>query len=301
VQFGDENGPIGDPVDVDADGVAQIGLLEPVGNHNLYAYYAGDDFVTGSTGYASLDIYDPNPPTSTSDKLGTVTTLVSSKNPVAPGESYTVTASVAPAAASDAVLDGTVSFTVNFVAFGEPVPLDGSHSAAVTLTAPPSGVARQTVRARYNGNADYLPSNSASLFERIAVPRITTSTPPPPRDVAPPIFTVGLTPVRLGPALRRGIRAHVACNEGCSATLRLALTARRARALGIKVRSKSLVVGEGSYDFTDRQTSDIVIHFSKRYRKALAKARRAPLRLTSTVSDLVGNEAVHVQTVTLKR
>jgi hypothetical protein len=301
VQFGDEYGPIGDPVEIDADGIAQISLLEDVGYHDLYATYAGDDFFTSSTGYATLDIYDPAP--TTDSRLATTTSVVSSKNPIAPGEPYTATATVSPSTASDATLDGTITFTVNGVAVGEPVPLDGNRSASITRT-PPAGVLRETLRARYGGNVNFLPS-TGSLSERISAPTTATNTPPPPpppvTDTAAPVFTVGLTTGRLAKALRNGIRAHVDCNENCSSSLELRLTARRARALGIKIRGASVIVGRGSYDFTDRRAADVVVRFTARYRKALAKARTVALRLTTTTTDLAGNDAVHVQTVTLKR
>jgi hypothetical protein len=79
------------------------------------------------------------------------------------------------------------------------------------------------------------------------------------------------------------------------------LTGRRARALGMKVRGKTVVVAEASYDFADRTTPDVVLRFPARYRKALAKARRLPLRLSTTAEDLPGNAAVRAQTLTLKR
>ena len=298
VQFGDEYGPIGDPVEVDADGIAHIALLEDVGYHYLYATYAGDDFFTSSTGYATLDIFDPTP--TTDGRSATTTSVVSSKNPIAPGEPYTATATVSPSTASDAALDGTITFTVNGVAVGEPVPLDGNRSASITRT-PPAGVLRETLRARYGGNGNFLPS-TGSLSERISAPTTATSTPPPAApDTAAPIFTVGLTTGRLAKALRNGIRAHVDCNENCSTSLELRLTARRARALGMRIRGASIVVGRGSYDFADRRASDVVVRFTARSRKALAKARKVALRLTTTTTDLTGNDAVHVQTVTLKR
>jgi hypothetical protein len=70
----------------------------------------------------------------------------------------------------------------------------------------------------------------------------------------------------------------------------------------MKVRgNKSVLLAEGSYGFPDRRTSDIVLRFSRRTRKALARAKLLPLKLTTIASDLTGNDAVHVQTVTLKR
>jgi hypothetical protein len=142
------------------------------------------------------------------------------------------------------------------------------------------------------------------LFERIAVPRITTGapTPLPPPDKTPPTFTVAVTRAKLAAALRHGLQVHIDCNENCSVRLRLVLSARRARALGMKVRgNKSVLLAEGSYGFPDRRTSDIVLRFSRRTRKALARAKLLPLKLTTIASDLTGNDAVHVQTVTLRR
>jgi hypothetical protein len=307
IQFADEYGPIGDPVPIDADGVAQIALVEYLGDHYMSAYYSGDDDFYASTGGATLSVFDPNATTDPppGDLTPTTIALVSSKNPVAPGESYTVTATVSPAAASDNSLGGSVTFTTGTVTH-DPVQLGPEHTASITLTAP-VGVSRQTVRARYSGNTFYSASN-ASLLESIrsATTTRTPTTPvqPPqaqPVDKTAPKFTLTITPARLARAIRSGIRIHVSCDENCSADLRLRLPARQARALGLKARGAGIVVARGSYAFADRRRSVIVLRFSARYRKALARARRVPLRLTTAVSDLAGNEAVRLQTLTLKR
>ena len=299
VQFGDEFGPIGDPVDVDADGIAKASLIEDVGNHGLYANYAGDDLLTPSTGYGDLIVYDPNQP-ATASKARTVTKLVSSKNPVAPGESYTVTASVAPTTPSDAPLDGTLTFTLNGVQVGDPLPLDAKRSAGVTLTAP-SEPARQTVQARYSGNAHFLGS-TGGLRIFVPGPLTTPARPlPPAPDTVPPIFTAAVTRVQLARALRSGIRVVVACNERCSSVVKLALPARQARALGMHPRGASIVVAHGSYDFVDRSTATIRVRFSARARKALAKAKRLSLRLTAVATDLSRNHAVLAKSLVLKR
>jgi hypothetical protein len=67
------------------------------------------------------------------------------------------------------------------------------------------------------------------------------------------------------------------------------------------VRGKTVLVAQGRYEFADRKASDIVVRFTARARKALAKAKRVPLRLRTTASDLTGNDAVRVQRFTLKR
>jgi hypothetical protein len=135
----------------------------------------------------------------------------------------------------------------------------------------------------------------------IVSPPPSGSSTPPPRDTEIPIFTADVTPVRLASALRRGIRVHIDCNENCSATARLSLTARQAKAFGMKFRGTRIVVGEASYYFVEKRAFDLVIRFSARSRKALAKARRVALRLTTTAEDLAGNDAVHARTLTLKR
>jgi hypothetical protein len=300
IQFSDETGPLGDPVPVGPDGTAQVDVIEDAGDHVIYASYPGDDSFTPSYGQADLTVTDPNAVPPSSGLIGTTTALVSSKNPIAPGESYTVTATVSRATAATATLDGSITFSVNGVTVGSPTPLDGNRSASLTVT-PPSGVARQTVRARYGGNNSYSPS-VGSLSELIVAPRPPQPpTPPPPPDTQAPFFRVVLTPARLAHALRSGVRAQVDCDDNCSAKLQLRLTGRRARALGIKVRAKSLVVGQGSYDFVDRRSTAIVVRFAARYRKALGKAQLLPLRLTTTASDRAGNDRVRVQTLTLTR
>jgi hypothetical protein len=246
-----------------------------------------------------LNIYDANPPPATSTKLGTITTLVSSKDPVGPGESYTVTATVAPGAPTGETLDGTVTFTVGAVV-GQSIALDGNHSASITLTAP-SGLTRRTVRARYNGNARFLAS-TGSISVRIANPTTPgTAATPAPRDTKPPVFSAGVTRTRLARALRRGIRVHIDCDEGCSTVLKLSVSAKRARQLGMRPRSASVVLARGGREFPDAKVYTATVRFSPRARRALAKAQRVVLRLTTIASDLNGNHSVRAQTVTLKR
>lgn len=304
VQFSDEFGLLGEPVAVGSDGTAQIGVLEGVGDHSMCASYSGDANLIESGGCTTLTVFDPNPtptPTPTGDKIATTVAMVSSKNPTSHGEPYTVTATVSANAASDAALDGTIAFTVNAVAFGDPVPLDANHSASITVT-PPDGVTRQSIRARYSGNASFLGS-TASLTQRIGALTTTPTgtTRPPPPDTQAPTFTMLVTPTRLAAALRRGLPVQIDCNENCSAGLRLTLAARQAKALGMRVRGKTVLVAEAGYDFADRRHSDLVLRFTRRARKALAKARRVALRLTATAGDLSGNDAVHVKTLVLKR
>jgi hypothetical protein len=297
VQFSDEFGALGAPVDLGADGLAQIAVTEDVGGHSLYASYSGDGDFDASYGYAPLEVYDPSPPppvTSTTGRVGTATTLVSSRNPVAPGESFTVTATVSATAASNALLDGSVTFTMG-TTVGTPVPLDAAHSASTTLTAPAT---RQSIRARYSGNPNFLGS-TGFITETILAPPAPVSQPAP--DRTPPIVHLTATPVRLGIALRRGIRVHVDCNENCSAALKLSLSARRARAFGMHPHGASVVVARGGHDFPDDRAYKAVVRFSPRARKALAKARRVVLRLTTVGSDLAGNDSVHVQMLALTR
>lgn len=306
VQFSDEFGALGDPVPIGPDGVAQIGVGEDVGSHTLYASYGGTDDILSSYDYGYLDVFDPNPPPPAPGSLvATTTTLVSSKNPIPAGESFTVTATVAPSTPDSAPLDGTVQFSVGGVPVGPPVALDGGHSATSGALQIPAGVTRATVRAGYSGNSHFA-SSSGLLTERSAVtitrppPAPTTSGPPPP-DTTPPIFTLDLTPVRLKAALGKGIKAHAGCSENCSVVVEFALTARRARALGMKTRGTRVVVGRASYDFADRTASDLVVKLTRRFRKALGKANRVLLRMTATATDLSGNDAVLTRNVTLKR
>jgi hypothetical protein len=297
IQFSDEFGPLGGPVALEPDGTAQIQLLEDVGDHVIYAWYSGDDArYTVSSGQGDLSVYDPNqvpdpPVTPPTARALTTTKLVSSSNPVAPGESFVVAATVAPSAASNAVPSGTIQFSVGTTAVGGPISLDPSQSASTTLTAPTTAT-RQAIRATYSGDANF--RGSTGFLTQVT--RAPTVTPTPPVVVAvpdktPATFTLAPAGKRLATALRRGLRVHVACSENCSAVLRLLL----------RSHGKSVVVARGSKTSAGTKAFDVVISFSPRYRRQLAKARRVTLRLSAAVKDAAANQSARAQNLTLKR
>ena len=123
------------------------------------------------------DSTSPTPKTATvplsivTGSNGTVTTVTSSNNPVAPNESVTYTATVTPISPSENVPTGTIKFTDDGKAMGGGcaaalvVDVDGVAQAGCAV-AYNTGVANHSIRAIYSG--DFAGSKSAVFVEYMA-------------------------------------------------------------------------------------------------------------------------------------
>ena len=147
------------PVVVNGNGTAayRVSALS-VGLHHVTAAYSGDTSFAPS---ASATL------TQTVNPIGTTTTLVSSVNPSASGQSVTVTATVAGTGGTPT---GTVTFTVDGVNVSTPVSL----SSGVATYAANLSVGTHIVTAAYSGDAAFAASASAALTQMVN--KITTTT-----------------------------------------------------------------------------------------------------------------------------
>jgi hypothetical protein len=129
------------------------------GMHAITAVYLGDGNNAGSSGATSLDVLQG----------GTITTLASSANPVAYGQSVTLTATVTPTVGT-----GTPTGSVTFINLTDgsvvgTASLSGSNgSAQATLTTSTLDFGDQQIIAVYNGDFNFYGSSSDSLNQWIS-------------------------------------------------------------------------------------------------------------------------------------
>jgi subtilisin family serine protease len=213
-----------------------------------------------------------------------------------------------------ASLSGT-SMSVGFVA----------GAAALTLTHRPTLTAAQLRQALLQGvdakasltgkvaTGGRLSAAGALAAADAIVPRAEPAAPPAPAPAPPPAAApapvapsetrapdrtaprLALTVrrrARLGPAVRRGLRARARCSEPCTLSYVLRLDARTARRLGLQrtvARATRRVAVAGSATTTLRLP------------RALRRVRVARLTLRVRATDVAGNTATRTATIVLRR
>ncbi|WP_030835473.1 beta strand repeat-containing protein [Streptomyces hygroscopicus] len=133
-----------------------------VGAHAVTATYAGNAGVAGSSGSGSVTV----------GQASTTTTLTSSPNPSAPGQTVTFTATVSALPPATGTPTGTVTFLIS----GGPTltgTLNGSGQATVSTSALTAGP--HTVIATYGGDGCFAGSTSPAIIQTVAVVGTTTT------------------------------------------------------------------------------------------------------------------------------
>lgn len=127
------------------------------GSHSITAVYSGDSHYPGSTSVAI---------TQTVNKANTATTVGSSPNPSAFGQSVTFTAAVGVVAPGSGTPSGTVTFKDGAAAFGS-AALSGGIA---TLTTSALGPGSHAITAVYSGDANFNASTSDPLSQLVTQP-----------------------------------------------------------------------------------------------------------------------------------
>jgi hypothetical protein len=140
-----------------ADGSAKLAVSNlAVGSHPVAAVYGGDARFAGSMSHALTQVVD---------KAATTTTIASSANPAAAGQTVTFTATVAGPSGTPT---GSVTFMDGAYALGAaPLGADGS----VKLAGSPLASGRRTITAAYAGDASFAPSVSPDLAMTVWSPQ----------------------------------------------------------------------------------------------------------------------------------
>jgi hypothetical protein len=149
--------PSGNTALTDMNGLASI----PVVANNQSGAYA---VTAAATAFASTSFSLSN------TQVPTTTTLVSSTNPTGVGQTVTFTATVTPATSGSLSAGGTVSFTFDGVALGDPVPLVGGQATSPATLSAQMFAGSHSVIATYTGDFAFQTSNTtiAQLVDQTA-------------------------------------------------------------------------------------------------------------------------------------
>lgn len=133
-------------------------------------------------------------------------------------------------------------------------------------------------------------------------PPVVTPLPPPP-DATPP--TLGLTVPQAAQALRRvlrrGLSVTLKASEPGRAVIRLSLSRRDARRLGIDRKAKRAVtVGRLTRTLSAGDTK-VAVKLSRKARRKLARVRSVKLTLVVTITDAAGNVRRETRVLRLRR
>jgi hypothetical protein len=139
----------------------------PVGSHPLTASYGGDSNYSGSTSTPALS--------QVVNKAATGTTLGSSLNPSAIGQSVTFTATVTGVAGASAPA-GTVTFFDNGTSLGAGTLSTTAGVTTATLTTGVLAIGTHPITATYGGDSDYTGSTTASALGQLVNKAATTTT-----------------------------------------------------------------------------------------------------------------------------
>src|SRR5262245_36210390 len=153
VTFSDGSTILGS-ANVDANGQAKLSVLLSAGGHNLSAKYIGNAAFAPSVSTTFAEWVNQAP---------TVTTLISSANPVLVGHSVIFTATVATVQAGLGTPTGTVTFIDSGFVLAT-VALDAHGQASVTTSFSVAG--SRTIQAVYHGSQN-IAASSQSLIEQV--------------------------------------------------------------------------------------------------------------------------------------
>ena len=121
-------------------------------------------------------------------------------------------------------------------------------------------------------------------------------------DRTPPELLAAPVPgQRLRTVLRRGLAATFRCSEPCSLRARVRVGGGTARRLGLARRARSVVIGSYSAELGGGSARRARIRLTRRARRALRRARRVRLTLSSDGGDAAGNRATLVRRTTVRR
>jgi len=156
-----------------SSGVASFPTSLAIGTHNITAQYAGGANFHGSTSSVLSQVVTITPDS---------TTLMSSANPAAVGQSVTFTATVAAGVTGVTTAPtGNVTFFDGATALG---PLTTLSGGVATYTTSSLAAGTHSITAQYAGDANFSGSTSSALSQVVAVPDYTLSADPPTRTVS---------------------------------------------------------------------------------------------------------------------
>lgn len=116
-------------------------------------------------------------------------------------------------------------------------------------------------------------------------------------DTAAPALTLAVKArQKLLPALRKGLRATAGCSEACAIQAKLLIAKKLAKRLKLP-----RVVGKATKNLAVAGSTNMVVKFTAKAKRKLAKLRSVRLTLQLTATDPAGNAALARKAVTLRR
>lgn len=123
--------------------------------------------------------------------------------------------------------------------------------------------------------------NICEVVNRSGKPKV----PVPVKDTTPPALTVAQPArARLAKLLRSGAAIGVACSEACTATVRLRLSKRVAKRLGVPT-----VLGAAEASVSPEGRRTVRVRLSRRARRRLRRVRTLTLQVVVSARDAAGN------------
>jgi uncharacterized repeat protein (TIGR01451 family) len=162
------------------------------------------------------------------------------------------------------------------------------------------GAGSDTIRSR-DGIAEIVVCDSQDAVDADANDTLAgcTAAPPPPGvtdTTAPGLTLVIKARQKLLPALRKGLRATAGCSEACALQAKLLITKKLSKKLKLPT-----VVGKATANLAAAGTTNLVVKFTAKAKRKLAKLRSVRLTLDVVATDAAGNAATARKAVTLKR
>lgn len=158
VVFTVDGDPLGDPVAVAADGTASSATIDSleIGEHHVVAAYSGDTNMRPSSGELDTVIWAAD----------TDLALTASAEPSAAGAPVTFTAAVTPTAPGAGTPAGTVQFTVDGEALGDPVTL--ANGTATSSAVSTLALGEHDIKAEFASSDAHFIGSQASITHRVA-------------------------------------------------------------------------------------------------------------------------------------
>jgi hypothetical protein len=172
-----------------------------VGSHSISAVYSGDTNFAGSSSTVLNQIVNAVM------LPATTTTVTSSQNPAAVGQSVTFTAAVAAPSGNITVPTGNVTFMDGTSSLGMGM-LNGTGQATFSTSSLSAGT--HSITAVYAGDSNFTGSTSAVLTQTVGTPSITVSVSP--STVIVPAGQTGTTTVSVVPSFGFNQQVSFACS-----------------------------------------------------------------------------------------
>jgi Bacterial Ig-like domain (group 3) len=299
VQFAEEDGtPIGAPQPLDAAGHATFLASAGAGTYLARAHYSGDSL------YAPSDATAPQ----TVTKAASTTTLESSANPADAGSEIDLFVDVTANAPSQGIPTGTVQFTLDGEAIGQPFALDADGQLAVAASGLPPGT--HVVTAHYSGDEDYLASD-ATLEQTVRTPApapTTSAAPPAPPAPSASASTAAPTgPVTIKPLTAAGLLTALRIPKTLKAdgagkitlgtaknppvrSLTVALTARSQHTA--RAAAATPILGHAKITVPAGTSRAVKVTLTRAARRSLRRHGLLPVRVRVKATDQTGRSIV---------